>query len=235
MKYIPPSPGVDVNAPLIYMWEIRDASGAVTGRYIGKANGGEHRPTTHYPRNVDKLLRGLPYKKGKDYRRVHYSLANAVLSGHAISLSYLCNVPEDQDIFAVEMHYIRQYRCNADDGVGLNGPRKGQFSTVAEIHARPTVATPPSTEIDPPDLADFIAYVKLAYPGQFEARAGADRYSLWIDGTRILRARQQSPTGKVWIKLVQSTRKKKVNIEMAWDGSDEQLAQVIDGELALFR
>lgn len=54
---------IEVYAPLIYMWEIHNASGIIVGRYVGKANGGCKRPLEHYKRNVHKLLRGLPYKK----------------------------------------------------------------------------------------------------------------------------------------------------------------------------
>ena len=48
MQYIPPLPNVDVTAPLIYMWEIRNDDDEILGRYVGKANGGEKRPTMHY-------------------------------------------------------------------------------------------------------------------------------------------------------------------------------------------
>ena len=88
MHYSVLDSGVELTAPLIYMWEIHDLQGKLVGRYIGKANGGDRRPTQHYPRNVSKLLEGKPYKKGKNYRRVHYGLSDAVSAGHRISLTY---------------------------------------------------------------------------------------------------------------------------------------------------
>jgi hypothetical protein len=78
------------------MWEIHDDSGNLVGRYIGKAVGGDRRPRRHYARNVDKLMAGLSYRPGKNYRRVHYGLADAVKAGHRITLSYLCNVSEEE-------------------------------------------------------------------------------------------------------------------------------------------
>lgn len=65
MQYSVHDSGVDVTAPLIYMWEIHDLQAKLVGRYIGKANGGDKRPTQHYSRNVSKLHAGKPYKKGK--------------------------------------------------------------------------------------------------------------------------------------------------------------------------
>lgn len=98
--------GVDRRAPLIYMWEITDTAGAVTGRYVGKASGGEKRPARHYRRRVENLLAGRPYGKGKPYRRIHRALADAVRLDRTVLLRFLCNVGADADIFEVESAYI---------------------------------------------------------------------------------------------------------------------------------
>ena len=74
------------------MWEIHNSAGEVTGRYIGKANGGERRPTKHYSRNVNKLLSGKAYRPNQPFRRVHIALAWATHDSQEIRLSFLCNV-----------------------------------------------------------------------------------------------------------------------------------------------
>lgn len=234
MHYTLPAPGVDVAAPLIYMWEIADSSGQIVGRYIGKANGGEKRPRQHYRRNVEKLLRGEPYKKGKDYRRAHFALAQAVTAGHAISLHYLCNVAEDQNIFEVEMRYIREHGCNVRDGVGLNGPGNGSVPK-ASIPASSAAVSPHdvSGEHSTPDLEDFLEFVEDNYSGRFDVRAGSGRYSLWIGGERLIRAKQSGVRGNVRIKLVRAVDQKKA-VEFSWDGTEKQLSGAIEEHLRRF-
>jgi hypothetical protein len=236
MEYTRPAPGVDVNAPLIYMWEVKDGSDAVIGRYIGKANGGERRPTRHYTRNVNKLLRGQAYKKGKNYRRVHYALADAVNAGHSITLSYLCNVPSDQDIFKVETRYIREYGCDKDDGIGLNGrwPGPPRQVVLADTLVPAHEATHPRyKQDDSVTLEDFLECVE-ANPGAFTVKSTPHRYTLWIGDDRILRAKQRGRDGKVRIKLVQTEHRLKKHSEFTWDGSDEQIAAALDSEFRLF-
>jgi hypothetical protein len=221
MQYSVLDSGIDVTAPLIYMWEIHDESGSLVGRYIGKANGGDKRPTQHYPRNVSKLLAGKPYKKGKDYRRVHYGLADAVAAGHRISLSYLCNVPDTVDIFEVESRYISDYGCNADDGIGLNGRSR---SAPREVRLRAsTGAVESSSAEDPvgPDLDDF--------HGVFKARVNSKSCSIWSAERRILRAKQDKPGAKVLIKQVQSSTSHR-QVQFVWDGTEEQIHAALEDE-----
>lgn len=232
MHYGVPAASVDVKAPLIYMWEIHDLAGEIVGRYIGKANGGDKRPTQHYPRNVSKLLQGLSYKKDKNYRRVHYALADAVLAGHSISLTYLCNVPETVDIFKVESHYINEYGCNADDGIGLNGKWRGVPREVgAAVRAAP-VEAPVAADLASSDLDDFLEYFDDKPREVFEVRVNAKSCSVWSAGRRILRAKQAKPGAKVLIKLVQSSTPQRL-VEFAWTGNDDQIDAALDTERKL--
>lgn len=234
MHYTVPPPGVDAKAPLIYMWEIHDLLGQTVGRYIGKANGGDKRPTQHYPRNVNKLLQGLPYKKGKNYRRVHYALADAVLAGYSISLTYLCNVPETVDIFKVESHYINKYGCNADDGVGLNGKWRGVPREVAAMNDAVPIEALAAEDPPLPDLDDFLEYFDNKPREAFAVKVNAKSCSVWSGGRRILRAKQSKPGAKVLIKLVQSTTPQEL-VEFVWDGNDDQLDAALDTERKVLR
>ncbi|WP_182989469.1 MULTISPECIES: hypothetical protein [unclassified Massilia] len=232
MRYSVFAGHVDVKAPLIYMWEIHDLLGQLIGRYIGKANGGDRRPTQHYPRNVDKLRQGLPYRKGKNYRRVHYALADAVKAEHAISLIYLCNVLDTVDIFKVESHYIEQYGCNADDGIGLNGRWKGApREVVAAVPAVP-VEAPASADPASPDLDDFLEYFDDKPRETFEVRVNTRSCSVWSAGRRILRAKQARPGARVLIKLVQSSTPEKP-FQFVWDGDEEHIDAALDQERKL--
>lgn len=240
MQYIPPLPNIDVTAPLIYMWEIRNDDDEILGRYVGKANGGEKRPTMHYNRNVNRLLQGRPYRNGKKYRRIHIALADAVKAGHRISLSYLCNVSEDENIFEVEQHYIREYGCNKPDGIGLNGPAKliqGElpifFSPPIPVLAS-DMTTPDADALDVFDLEDFLNYIEERYPNQFEVRPGAGRYSFWLGKDRIFRAVQSGPRGKVKIKLAQESLRGGRPI-FDWDGTDSQIKAAIETALAIHK
>lgn len=232
MKFSVLPSNVDVAAPLIYMWQIHDSDGVLVGRYIGKANGGDKRPTRHYARNVERYLEGKPYRNGKHYRRVHLALAAAVRSGHAISLSYLCNVREDQDIFEVERQHIRAYRSDAQDGIGLNGPLAGKPQAASE--APPAAPAQAPDAVSPPDLDDFLDVVEEHFPGLFEARPGSGRYSLYLGKQRILRAKQARPGGAVQIKQAQSSRNVP-DVGFSWNGADAAIVAAIDTELALLR
>jgi len=244
MEYVPPLPCVDVKAPLIYMWEIHDLSGQLVGRYIGKANGGEKRPTQHYPRNVNKLRQGQPYRNGKNYRRVHYAMADAVEAGHRISLTYLCNVSEGDDIFKVESHYIKEYGCDADDGIGLNGRWKGTPRTVAVVErVQPAQekaeadkrhgadAGAASAQID---LDDFLEFFDDKQRNTLEIRVNGKSCSVWSEGKRILRAKQDRPGARIWIKRVQSSWRTKT-VELAWDGGDSQIEAALEAERKVLR
>jgi hypothetical protein len=227
MHYIVLGSGVDVTAPLIYMWEIHDLHGKIVGRYIGKANGGDKRPTQHYPRNVSKLRAGKPYKKGKNYRRVHYGLADAVDAGHRISLAYLCNVPDTVDIFEVESCYINEYGCNADDGIGLNG--KWRSAPPEVMPAAQTGFFESTAAEDParPDLDDFLEFFEDKPREIFKAKVNGKSCSIWCAGHRILRAKQEKPGAKVLIKQVQSSTPQR-QVQFVWDGSEEQIHTLDD-------
>lgn len=247
MQYDLPLHDFDVTAPLIYMWEIHNAEDKVIGRYIGKANGGEKRPTQHYSRNVDKLLRGLPYKKDKDYRRVHHALARAVTDGHRISLCYLCNVLADQNIFEVEMRYIREYGCDKRDGISLNGRAKAADNSLEILASVPSlevtlvpapskIATSGKAE-DPEllDLEDFLEFIEERYPQLFQITQLTSGYSFRIGNLRILRAFQSGPRGKVSVKLAQKSLREKILCEFAWDDNDLEKIRAIHHEVQLYR
>lgn len=99
--------GVDLSRPLIYLWEILSVDGEVTCRYVGKASRGAQRPRTQYRRNVNNLLRGRPYRKGKplEFRAIHRRMAQAVRAGESLRLSFLCNVGPDEEINALERQW----------------------------------------------------------------------------------------------------------------------------------
>ena len=109
--FIPGS--VDESKPLIYMWEIRDHSGALIGRYVGKAKGGSKRPRTHYTRNVRNVLSNRPYRRlaPTGFRRVHLTLAEAVRQELIVELTLLANVPEGESINEHERSWIRAKDC----------------------------------------------------------------------------------------------------------------------------
>lgn len=114
---------VDQGKPLIYMWEIHDSSEVLFGRYVGKAIGGAERPLRHYKRNVDRLLAGEPYRKSNPdgYRLIHRALAEAVRRDFSISLTFLCNVLEREDINQVESEQIKKQNSNGQASWQLNG------------------------------------------------------------------------------------------------------------------
>jgi hypothetical protein len=111
MEFIEIEGSVDPTKPLIYLWEILDSDGKVCYWYVGKASGGANRPRNHYRRNVNNLLLGYPYRRNKpdEFRFVHRELAEAVKSGQAIRLSFLCNVSPQENIDVIERKWQQHY------------------------------------------------------------------------------------------------------------------------------
>lgn len=106
--------GVDPSLRLLYFWEIRNVSGEVVGRYVGKA-ADSRRPWGRYPRRVENILCGDTYG-----RSVHYALAASVSQGHRAKVTLLCNVPSEADIDAWEKHAIAALDCYGDRADQLN-------------------------------------------------------------------------------------------------------------------
>ncbi|WP_399697676.1 hypothetical protein [Xenophilus sp.] len=102
---------VDTSRALIYLWEILDSEGMVCCRYVGKASRGAGRPRTQYRRNVNNILAGRPYRKGKptDFRAIHRRMAQAVQAGEAMRLSFICNVALDENINEVERFWQNHF------------------------------------------------------------------------------------------------------------------------------
>ena len=85
---------VDPNAPLVYMWEIRDERGERVTCYVGKSSKGAKRPRTAYKRNVDRLRVGLPWHGNPvraAYSPIHLQMSKAITDGHEVTLTFLCN------------------------------------------------------------------------------------------------------------------------------------------------
>jgi len=99
--------------PLIYRWEIREPSGMLVGRYVGKSKVGAKRPLEHYKRNVANVLASKPYRKGNPsgYRSVRLALAEGAQRDLQVTLHFLCNIELDENINEVEQKYIRAYHC----------------------------------------------------------------------------------------------------------------------------
>ncbi|OQS45770.1 hypothetical protein B0T49_20290 [Chromobacterium violaceum] len=123
MEYQVLKNAVNESAPLIYMWEIHTRHGVLVGRYVGKAKNGATRPLRHYQRNVRNLLDGKPYRKGnpEGYRKIHRALAEAALKGYLITLQYLCNVSEGENINEIERQCIGNHNCLGNEQWQLNG------------------------------------------------------------------------------------------------------------------
>ncbi|HHX8547069.1 TPA: hypothetical protein ACVO3J_004590, partial [Vibrio alginolyticus] len=117
------SQGVDSEQALIYMWEIYDNNDVLVGRYVGKAKNGARRPLKHYKRNVERLLKGRPYRKSNPdgYRVVHKVLAEAVDKEQIIKLYFLTNIDDGDDINQVEQAMISKYDCKGSKSWQLNG------------------------------------------------------------------------------------------------------------------
>jgi hypothetical protein len=52
---------------------------------------------------------------------------------------------------------------------------------------------------------------------------------VWSEDKRILRAKQDRPGSRIWIKLVQSSWRTGT-VELAWDGSDGQIEMALEAE-----
>jgi hypothetical protein len=113
---------VDESKPLLYRWEIF-AGNNLAGLYIGKASRGSARPLTHYHRNVQNLLSGRHYRRGKPdgYRTIHKALAEAVRQRQRIVLTLLCNVPDGEDLDAWEARAIEEANSRGPAAWQLNG------------------------------------------------------------------------------------------------------------------
>ncbi len=233
MQYFVVSDDVDVKSSLIYIWKIRDFSGAVVGCYVGKSKNGEKRPRGHYKRNVDKLLKGLPYRAGNPhgYRRVHHALAQAARAGHIISVTYLRNVQPHEDISDVEKHYIRQYGCDAEDGIGLNGRSKTEKPSAVEFKQ---ATAPASLDKGASTLSQIRDFVEKNFQHLLPKQL-SHGYAFYVGQTRILRLSQSGPKAKVRLKLAISSRYRGREIEIVWAGTDLELKHLIDSELLLHR
>ena len=111
MKFEEVRGNVDPSQPLIYLWEIIGPDGEVCCRYVGKASRGAARPRTQYRRNVNNILAGRPYRKGKpdQFRAIHRRMAEAVRVGETMRLTLVCNVPLGQDINHLERFWQSHY------------------------------------------------------------------------------------------------------------------------------
>jgi hypothetical protein len=122
MKFEIAAHNIDENAALIYMWEIFNPEGVLLGKYVGKAKSGSKRPYKHYKRNVKRLLAGLPYRKSNAtrYRNIHIALGQAVSNDSRIRLSFICNVPTDENINDVEKYHINKQKSYGANSWQLN-------------------------------------------------------------------------------------------------------------------
>jgi hypothetical protein len=237
MQYAVASEGVDLKSPLIYMWEIRDHRGEVIGRYVGKAKGGDRRPRRHYKRNVDKLLQGLPYRRGNPdgYRRVHRALADATRAAHNIVVTYVRNVACHENIDTVEQHYINHYNCLAADGIGLNDSGRRQHRSITFSVTAPTAApsdTPQATG------SHTLSGTKALIEKHFSVLQPTPRSRGWafsIGDTRVLRIEQSGPKAKIRVKFALSSRAPNPSVDILWTDSEETLVGRIEQEIKLYR
>lgn len=123
MKYELFKNAIDEFSPLIYMWEIYTQEGVLVGRYVGKAKNGAKRPQKHYQRNIRNFLAGKPYRKGnpEGYRKIHRALAEATQKDYQITLQYICNINEYENINDIERKYINKHNCLGSEPWQLNG------------------------------------------------------------------------------------------------------------------
>ena len=103
--------GVDPARALIYLWEVLDPAGQMVSRYVGKAKNGAQRPRMDYRKNVNNIIAGRPYRLNKPeaFRAIHRQMANAILAGHSLRLTLLCNIPSGDSIDAIEQMWQRHY------------------------------------------------------------------------------------------------------------------------------
>jgi hypothetical protein len=234
-------PDIDIKAPLIYLWKISSAAGEVVGWYVGKAEGGAKRPTQDYVYNVNRLLQKKAYRtQGRDYRRVHEAMADAVCAGYVISLRYLCNVSPGEDIYAVEQRYIREYGCT-DNGICLNAQRQHgerpkasttKTTEMSVMNMTPDIAE--ETQQDKCGLESFRQLIATHFP-QLISKARATRCAFSThDKVRIVRAKQETPGGRVNIKLALTSRREDDDRTFNWDGTPAQVLNAVEGELHLY-
>jgi hypothetical protein len=109
--------GAFLTLPGIYQWEIEKPEGVAC--YIGKYTR-QSRPLRAYRRNVERLIGGLPYRKGAPdgFRLIHHELARAVQDRQRITLTILEN-PPTSDIWRREAEIIRERGT-------LNGPHQSR-------------------------------------------------------------------------------------------------------------
>jgi hypothetical protein len=233
-------PEIDAHGPLIYLWTISNTTNEVVGRYVGKAQRGQKRPTQDYVYNVDRLLQGKPYRTfGRDYRQVHQAMAKAVRAGHTIHLHYVCNVAPNENIYKLEAHYIREYGC-FEDNIGLNSKRQQHAGsdvppnrTVAVRALEPIASTadggPPSGH----RIEDFQQLVATHFP-QLRPEDSTGRCSFYTqDRVRIVRAKQETPGGRVNIKLA-LTNRQGIKGVFNWDGTTAVVVDAIAEEIRLY-
>ncbi|MFM0324864.1 hypothetical protein [Caballeronia glebae] len=104
--------GVDISRELIYRWQIFDGSNALVGVYIGLARASQGPVRFNRYRNrVRGIQLGLPYSANpnRDYRKVHYALANALEAEAHIVFTYLCNCGPDESLTALESQLIAEH------------------------------------------------------------------------------------------------------------------------------
>lgn len=235
---------VDPGRALIYMWTIYDVAGEVMGRYVGKASKGEDRPQLRYKMNVDRLLNGEPYRSSNPdgFRRVHHALATAAREKRDVELMYVCNVGDDEDINQVEQHYIKQYRCDNDDGIGLNGRRTVMAAEIITSNqmereidlgskqAKPVVSEPALLA----DLETVRDRIQKLFP-ELKCEARSQRYSFVLDDMRLVRIKQAGPNGKVLLKRSITARLDKDCPEMDGMMPEAELAKVIQEEMRQYQ
>ncbi len=98
------------NLPLIYLWEILDSEKEVI-RYIGKSQGGHHRPTIAYKEKLEG-------NRKSPWREVHHALDSAIKKNQKIRLTLFCNVADDH-LKEMEKLLIGAFRSDTKNG-GLN-------------------------------------------------------------------------------------------------------------------
>lgn len=167
-------------------------------------------------------------------------MADVVRAGYVISLRYLRNILPGEDIYAVEQHYIREYGC-LSKGIGLNAQRqdrehlKASATQTTEMRAmKVTTGIAEATQKDEYGLESFRQLIATHFP-QLQSRAGVRRYSFKThDNVRIVRAEQETPTGRVNIKLALTSRREGGVRTFNWDGTPAQVLDAVRGELHLY-
>jgi hypothetical protein len=84
------------------------------------------------------------------------------------------------------------------------------------------------------DLDDFLEFFDDKQRDALEIRVNGKSCSVWSEGKRILRAKQDRPGARIWIKLVQSSWGTET-VELAWDGSDSQIEMALEAERQVLR